>query len=230
MIYVTSDWRGCEVQRVRGLLKKANFRDNDFCFVLGGVSDGGDCGVDLLEWLMAQYNVELLLGASEKLMLMNEFLFAEDADPAQITPAQKALLARWTALGAAPTVAALKSRKAEEREYIFEYLHDAALFETVSAGGKDFVLTHSGLGGFKPDKKLSEYVEAELLFNTPALTDRYFDHAVTVFGHTPAGELDPAAEGRILRTETWIDVCAFAPGEGGPALLRLDDGAEFYAD
>ena len=223
MIYVTSDWHGCDPAEIEALFRQANFKENDFCFVLGGVTDVGEHGVALLEWLMAQYNVELILGANEHMLLMHEALF--DDDPAPLTPAGAALLKKWNDMGALPTITALKAKKAEEREYIFEYLHDAALYDTVEVRGRDYILTHSGLGGFKKDKKLGDYDAAELIWNTPKLTDRYFDHAVTVFGHTPTEDLGEAYAGKILTTDTWIDVCA-----GAPALLRLDDGKTFYAE
>ena len=222
MIYVSSDWHGCDPDEIKALFKKAGFTDNDFCFVLGGVTDRGEAGIDLLEWLMEQYNVELLRGCSEQLLLAHEYLF--DDDPPAPSPAQMALLKKWNELGALPTITALKQRKAEQREYIFEYLHDTALFETVSAGGKDFILTHSGLGNFCRDKKLSEYSETELLWNTPKLTDRYFEGVTAVFGHTPTEEFGEEYAGEILATDTWIDVCTDVP-----ALLRLDDGQVFYA-
>ncbi len=224
MIYVTSDWHGCELKTVKALFKKANFRENDFCFVLGGVTDGGEHGAALLEWLMEQYNVELILGANEQLLLQHAYLFETDAPP-QLSAAQQALLAKWTELGALPTITALKAKKAEAREYIFEFLQDAPLYETVNVRGRDYILTHSGLGNFGKTKKLSEYTPAELLWNTPEPAERYLDGVTAVFGHTPAGELDPQSEGKVLFADTWTDVYA-----GPPALLRLDDGKVFYAD
>ena len=222
MIYVTSDWHGCDLKTVKALFKKANFKESDFCFVLGNVIDKGDHGVALLEWLMEQYNIELILGAHEQLMLTNEDLFEEDASP-DLSPARRALLAKWTQLGALPTVTALKAKKAEEREYIFEFLHDAPLFETVNVKARDYILTHSGLGGFSVTKKLGDYAPEELLWNTPKLTDRYFSGVTAVFGHTPTADFGKEYAGKILKTDTWIDVCA-----GAPTLLRLDDGKEFY--
>ena len=223
MIYVTSDWHGCALKEIKALLKQANFTEQDFCFVLGGVTDGGDNGIALLEWLMEQYNIELLRGGSEQLLLAHEYLF--EADPPAPTPAQSALLKKWSEMGALPTITALKAKKAEQREYIFEYLHETALFETVSAGGKDFILTHSGLGNFQKDRRLSEYSETELLWNTPMLTDRYFDEAAVIFGHTPTDTFGAQYAGEILKTDTWTDICT-----GVPTLLRLDDGAVFYAE
>lgn len=223
MIYVSSDWHGCDLKTIKALYKKAKVSDSDFCFVLGGVTDEGDAGIELLEWLMEQYNTELLRGGNEQLLLAHEYLF--DDDPPALTPVQTALLKRWNELGALPTITALKKRNAEQREYIFEYLQDTALFETVSAGGKDFILTHSGLGNFRKDRKLGDYSEEELLWNTPQLSDRYFDEAITVFGHTPTDRFGEQYAGKILITDTWIDLCT-----GIPTLLRLDDGKAFYAE
>ena len=223
MIYVTSDWHGCDPEEIQALFKKANFKDSDFCFVLGNVTDDGEHGIELLEWLMTQYNVELIAGASECLLLTHEYLF-DDAPPAP-TPVQMALLSKWNEMGALPTITALKQKKAEERDYIFEYLREAQLFDTVEVKGRDYVLTHSGIGSFSPDKKLSDYTETELVWNVPKLTDRYFDNAVTVFGHIPTDHFGAEHAGKILKTDTWIDICT-----GVPTLLRLDDGAEFYAE
>ena len=223
MIYVTSDWHGCALEEIQALFAKADFKESDYCFVLGGVTDDGEHGIRLLEWLMEQYNVELILGANEQMLLMHEALF-DDAPPA-LSPAQKALLAKWNEMGALPTITALKTKDEEAREYIFEYLHDARLFDTVEVKGRDYVLTHSGLGSFRPDKKLSEYDASELIWNTPKLTDRYFETAVTVFGHTPTDTFGAEYAGKILQTDTWTDICA-----GVPALLRLDDGKVFYAE
>ncbi|MBQ7638663.1 MAG: metallophosphoesterase [Clostridia bacterium] len=227
MIYVTSDWHGCELKTVKSLFKKAGFTENDFCFVLGNVIDCGENGVELIEWLMEQYNVELLLGSHESMLLMCEDMFINDGAP-EMNDAQMAILKKWNEMGGMPTISALKKKKADELEYIFEYLNDAPLFETVSAGGRDFVLTHSGLGGFKKGKKLGDYAKEEILWNTPKLSDRYFDEATVVFGHVPTYEFGSEYEGKMLFTETWADV---NPGEGySPALLRLDDMKEFYAD
>ena len=224
MIYATSDWHGRDLKTVKALFKKVNFKDSDFCFVLGNVIDGGDSGVELLEWLMEQYNVELLLGSHEQLLLMNEHLFTEGASP-DLTPVQQALLAKWTQMGALPTVTALKKRKAAQREYIFEYLQDAALFETVNVNDRDYILTHSGLGHFSVTKKLGDYTPEELLWNTLKLTDRYFEDVTAVFGHTPTADFGEEYDGKVLRTDTWVDINA-----GPLTLLRLDDGKAFYAD
>lgn len=225
MIYVTSDWHGCSLKDIKDLFKKARFSDNDFCFVLGNVIDCGENGIELIEWLMEQYNVELLLGSHESMLLACEDLFVSGG-AREMNAAQREILKKWNELGGLPTIEALKKKKADAVDYIFEYLNDAPLFETVGVNDKDFVLTHSGLGGFKRDKKLSEYTKEELLWNSPELKDRYFDEAVTVFGHKPTFEFSSEYEGKILYTETWIDVNIGVSYGYEPVLLRLDDMKE----
>ena len=226
MIYVTSDWNGYPLEDIRAMFKKARFTDSDFCFVLGNAIDRGDEGVKLLDWLAAQYNIELLRGSAEQHALDCGFLFGGQTPPSEGRDA----LQRWLAEGGAPTVAALNEKKAEEKEYLLEFLEETPLYETVNAGGRDFILTHAGLGGFRPEKKLSAYAPEELLNNTPALTDRYFEDVTAVFGHTPTHVFGDGYAGKILTADTWTDVDTGASDGYAPALLRLDDGKVFYAD
>ena len=65
MIYVTSDLHGYPLELFKKLLDKSGFTDDDFLYVLGDVADRGEAGVELLLWIMAQPNVELILGNHE---------------------------------------------------------------------------------------------------------------------------------------------------------------------
>ena len=77
MIYVTSDLHGISLEKLKALLDKAGFSDNDFLFVLGDVIDRGEHGAELLRWLSLCPNAELLLGNHEAMMLSCGFLFEE---------------------------------------------------------------------------------------------------------------------------------------------------------
>lgn len=87
-----------------------------------------------------------------------------------------------------------------------------------------------GLGHFAPGKRLSEYAADDFLWNRPQITDRYFQHTVTVFGHTPTDYYGPAYAGRMLKTPTWMDIDTGAGHGGKPMLLRLEDERAFYLD
>mgnify|MGYP006922387770 CR=1 FL=1 len=49
----------------------------------------------------------------------------------------------------------------------------------------DFVLLHSGLGHFSPDKALEDYELEDFLFGRPELDTAYYPDKILVFGHTP---------------------------------------------
>lgn len=98
---------------------------------------------------------------------------------------------------------------------------------TVTAGGKDYLLVHAGLENFRPDKKLSEYTADELIWASPALSDRYFPDIHTVFGHRPTFSYGEEYRGRIIKTGTWTNIDAGAGFGEKPVLYRLDDEKEF---
>lgn len=234
MIYVTSDLHGYPLEKFMALLDSVRFGNDDFLFILGDVIDrNGDGGVSLLRWIMLQPNVELLLGNHEAMMLDCAFLFEEITDDSlnRLTAGRMDALARWLANGAEATLASLRRLNARDPDAIadiFAFLRDAPLWDTVPTEDRDFILTHAGLGNFSPGKRLSRYDDRELLWHRPSKDERYHDHIITVFGHTPTALY--GTPGRAFRTDTWIDVDTGAAGGGSPMLLRLDDMREFYAD
>lgn len=233
-IYVTSDLHGFPLEKFLGLLSQASFSDADWLYILGDVIDRhGDGGVELLTWLLAQPNAQLILGNHEAMLLSCSWLFdavtQEAAD--SLTVEQMELFYQWLSNGADSTLKALRALFRDEPEVaadLLDYLREAPLYETVSAGGQDFLLTHAGLGDFRPDKRLSAYQPEDLLWNRPSPDDRYFRNIHTVFGHTPTECFGREYCGRAFHTSTWTDIDTGAAGDGSPMLLRLDDMKEFY--
>ena len=230
MIYVTSDLHGYPLEKIKEMFGKVGFSDGDFCFVLGDVIDRGEDGIKIIKWLMSQPNIELILGNYEAMMLSCEFLFDEikEESISKLTGSKLDLYLNWEQNGARPTINALYSTRPNEIKYILEYLHEAPLYKTVSVGGKDFLLSHSGLKNFEKNKKLSEYSDDDFLWNRPKIDDRYFDDVTTVFGHTTTIIYGEMYKGKAIVTDTWIDVDAGAACGFSPMLLRLDDLKEFY--
>lgn len=230
MVYVTSDLHGYPLNKFRALLEKAGFSQNDFLYVLGDVIDRGADGIAILRRLLAQPNAQLILGNHEAMMLGCSFLFDEITEEsiANLTDEKLDSYSNWVANGGEPTLKALRKLGKEEVEYILEYLQDAPLYETVSAGGRDFLLTHSGLGSFEKCKKLPEYSAHDLLWNRPELDTEYHREITTVFGHTPTLLYGDEYAGKAIFTETWIDIDTGAACGRNPMLLRLDDLKEFY--
>lgn len=233
MIYVTSDLHGCDPELLQRLLKHANFAEDDFLFVLGDVIDRGEQGAELLLWLTQQPNVQMILGNHEAMMLSCDFLFEEVTEESldRLQKEQMLLLENWLENGAAPTITGLRRllrRDPELVQGILDYLRDAPLYERVRVGKKRYILVHGGLGGFDPGKSLDDYTPTELLWVRPELEERYFDDATVILGHTPTEYYGASNRGRMLRTDTWLDIDTGAAMGRSPMLLRLGDEKTFY--
>ena len=233
MIYATSDAHGYPLDSFLRLLESAGFCDSDSLYVLGDVIDrNGDGGVAMLRWMMSRPNVELILGNHEAMLLSCAFLFEEISEESldHLNYGQMQLLLQWMRNGSQPTINSLRALKKQNPEALndlLDYLRDAPLYAAVTAGGRDFLLVHSGLGNFSPEKKLSEYTPDELLWHRPYADEQFFPDIMTILGHTPTGYRF-GKPGKMYRTDTWIDIDTGVAG-GAPMLLRLDDLKAFYA-
>lgn len=230
MVYVTSDLHGYSLDKFRGFLDKVGFCDDDFLYILGDVIDRGPDGVKILKWLMLQPNVELLLGNHEAMLLACDFLFDEITEDSisELTGEKLSTYRTWISNGGQDTLDALLGVSNEEIQCILEYLRERPLYETVTVNNKDFVLVHSGLGGFRKDKKLSEYTPTDLLWTRPSMNTRYFDDVMIVFGHTPTICYGNECLGKIIKTDTWLNVDVGVGIGQNPALLCLDDMEQIY--
>lgn len=234
MIYAISDLHGYPLEKLKKLLEKADFGENDFLYILGDVVDrNGDGGVEILTWLLSQPNIQLILGNHEAMLLACEFLFDEITEDSisSFDSEKMEILTNYQLNGGDVTLKALSKLNKESPETvadILDYLHDAPLYEAVTAGGKDYFLVHSGIDDFEKDKKISDYPTDAFIWAWPELDDEYFDDITTVFGHTPTKYYGEEYSNKIIKTKTWIAIDMGA-GDGvtEPVLLCLDDMAEF---
>lgn len=233
MIYVISDLHGYPLANFKKLLEKAAFSDDDFLYLLGDCIDrNGDGGVEMLCWLLEQPNVQLILGNHEAMLLACSFVFEEITEETinALTAEKMGLLQQYMQNGGDVTLKALRDLRNRAPDLIadiFDYLHGAPLYEAVSAGGKDFLLLHSGIDHFEKDKRLSQYAQDDFLWTWTSLETDYYDDIITVFGHTPTLTYGEEYTGKILKTRTWIDIDVGAGFGQEPVLLRLDDLQEF---
>ena len=186
----------------------------------------------MLCWLLEQPNVQLILGNHEAMLLACSFVFEEITEETinALTAEKMGLLQQYMHNGGDVTLKALRDLRNRAPDLIadiFDYLHDAPLYEAVSAGGKDFLLLHSGIDHFEKAKKLSQYAQDDFLWTWTSLETDYFDEIITVFGHTPTLTYGEEYTGKILKTRTWIDIDVGAGFGQEPVLLRLDDFEEF---
>jgi len=154
-----SDSHGC-FDKYKEMLSLIEFTLRDTLYVLGDVIDRGPDGIKILQDMMLRPNVFPLLGNHEfTAAVCLPWLMEEVTDPslAALDETQIAALSEWIANGGGVTIRSLKELSQEEREDILEYFQEMELFAQIRAGGRDFVLLHSGLGHFSPDKALEDY-------------------------------------------------------------------------
>lgn len=229
MIYVISDLHGYPHEKFLALLDKAGFGKGDFLYILGDVVDrNGDGGVETLNWLMYQTNVQLILGNHEAMLLACSFVFDEITEDSieSLTAEKIDMLTRYQLDGGDITLKAMQKLPKETQQDILDYIRDCPLYETVNAGGKDFILVHAGLGNFDSNKQIEDYTTEELLWSWPELTDIYYKDKITVFGHTPTFSFGDEYEGKIIKTNTWIDIDVGAGFGREPVMVRLEDMEE----
>ena len=234
MVFVSSDWHGTSLEKIKNLLDKADFGEDDYLFVLGDVIDRGKYGIDLIKYIMCEPNIKLIRGNHEQMMLSCDFVLDEitDCSVNSLEMEQVKSLMVWNRNGAATTIEGLSKESPEMRKTIFEYLADTPLYDTASIDDRDFLFVH---GGLELDangnvKRFSESDEHNLLWSRPNLNTQYSTDFTTIIGHTPTCLYGEEYRGKILKTGTWINVDAGAAFGLSPALLRLDDMKEFYLD
>ena len=230
MNYVISDLHGYPHEKFLELLAGAGFGKGDYLYILGDVIDrNGDGGVATLEWLLYQENAELILGNHEGMLLASSFVFDElTEDSIDFLDDEKLdILNRYYSDGGEVTLKAMHKISKDLQQDILDYLRDAPLYQTACVDGRDFLFVHSGLGNFDPAKKISKYTATDLLWTNPKLTDKYFPDVMTIFGHTPTIYYGDEYDGKMVKTDTWIDIDVGAGYGRSPVLLRLEDMKEF---
>lgn len=233
MVYVSSDWHGWPLEKIRKLLQQAGFGEEDELYILGDVIDRGKEGAALLQWLVRQSNVTFVLGNHEQMLLSCEDFIREPTTDSLSTIDYRGLqiYQNWKRNGGIPTIDALRElaqKNPEELELILEYLHQAPMAVVTEVGEKEYILVHGGLGDFYPEKQLEDYEPNDLLWARPAMDTRYYEDATVIFGHTPTAYYGREYIGKPIFTDTWINIDVGAAGGMPPLLLRLDDMKQFY--
>lgn len=234
MIYVTSDLHGC-LEDWKSLLKKIHFHDSDTMFVLGDCVDLGPEPIGLLHDMMQYPNVFPLLGNHELRFARSVRSLSPEATMDNLADhlddGSRLAFAEWAADGGQHTLAQYLALDEEGREAILDYIGEMTLYEETEADGVSFVLTHSGIAGFDPERKLEDYPPAAFLTAEPRPGMEYFADKTVIVGHIPTFRLEGGAPGHILDDGgiIYIDCGAAHKDEGGRVgCLRLDDLEEFY--
>lgn len=230
MTYVISDLHGYPIEKLKELLEKANFSEDDRLYILGDVIDrNGDGGIGVLQWLIKQPNAELIMGNHEAMLLACDFIFENvtDAFLEDFGEKKNRLLINYLFNGGGVTLRNLAKLDVEARCKIVDYLRSCPLYKEINVNGEKYILVHAGLDNFSPDKKISDYSANELLWAEPELNDEYYDDVHTVFGHTPTYLFGEQYNGKIVKTRTWTCIDCGAASGNEPVIFCLDNKKEF---
>lgn len=227
MTYVVANLHG-SYAKFKELLKLISFKDSDIMYVLGDVVDYGEEGMELVGDLSIRYNVYPIVGDHDykAVRMLSGF---EKMIKSGETPDKKFIseMTEWAADGGQVTLDSYRTLDAEMREGILDYLSDMTLYEEVTVGGKDYILVHAGIKGYKNGIELDSLEPQAFFVEALDLTKKYFDDKTVIVGHNPTTE-DNGGDGRIFYGNGSIAIdCGEARG-GTVGCLRLEDMKEFY--
>lgn len=222
MTYVVSDLHGA-YRNFLALLKKISFSDDDVMYVLGDVVDYGEESMDLVSDLSMRANVYPVAGehdflAARMLSGFDRMLGSGTAPE----PEYIAEMTAWVNDGGQATLNGFRTLNQEQREGILDYLCDMALFEEAEVGGKNYLMVHAGIAGYREDRDLEDYCPDDF-FSEPLDADYpLIDGTTVIVGHVPT------ASGKITRGKGSIFLdCGVAFG-GKLGCLCLETGEEYY--
>lgn len=230
-VYVMSDIHG-EYDKYIAMLELIRFSDDDTLFILGDVCDRGPEPIKVLKDMSARPNVYPVLGNHELMALeVLEKLLAEITEDNYATQLDDDFfhaMATYQFNGGDVTLAKFKELPPEERIALVDYIKDFAPYEVIDVNDKTYVLVHSTLGGFAPDKPLSSYTLEELVWTRADYGKKLFDDdsIYIISGHTPTQML--SGKPKIYRSCNNIDIDCGAVFGGKLACLCLDTMQEYY--
>ena len=231
--YVIADIHG-EYNMFLELLEKIGLKPTDTLYILGDVIDRGPYPVRTLRKLMEMPNVICMAGNHEIMALeCLEFLMKEITEDSLYELDGKTLdnLATWLHNGCRTTIDEFRELDLPARREILDFIQDMSVYEEVSAGEKEYLLVHAGLGNFSVDKALEDYSLFELVWERADYNEQYFPDKYVITGHTPTQLIrENPNPGYIFRHNNHIAIdCGACFSRGRLAAICLDTGEEFYS-
>ena len=132
------------------LLEKIPLKDSDTLYILGDVVDRGPHPIKTLQKLKKMPNVICMVGNHELMALRClKLLMTADAQSVfGLDEEDRKDLWMWQYNGGLSTFEEFRELDAEEQQEIIEFMSDFLVYEEVSAGGRDYLLVHAGLGNY----------------------------------------------------------------------------------
>lgn len=233
MIYAVADIHGCYREFLE-LLEAIDFKDDDEMYILGDMMDKGPDPVKLVQDLMMRPNIYPLLGnhdyaALTVLSKFNTEITAENVDT-HLSKDDMMSYMYWLQDGGDKTAEQFTKLGSEERQDVLEYLEDCSVYEEVSVNGREYVLVHAGINGFRPEKMMGEYGLADLILHRADYDRKYFEDKFLITGHTPAFKIREDGEPMVYEKNGHIAIDCGCIYGCRLAAYRLDDGKAFYVD
>ena len=231
MVYAMSDLHGCYDLYLK-MLEKIKFSDDDTLYILGDFLDRGEDGIKIIQDVKKRKNVIPLIGNHDyTAYVVLERLYSpvpETECKSDYLSGVLALFRDWMHDGGRVTYDAFQKLSEDEQRTFFSFIENMDVYQEITVGKNDFVLTHAGLGNFDKDKPLSEYVLDDLIWARPDYGKVYFDDKYLVSGHTPTEFIEKEYSGRIYRKNNHIAIDCGAVFCGTLGCVRLNDFKEFY--
>lgn len=231
--YVISDIHG-QYDMFMELLGKIKLKETDTLYVLGDVLDRGPYPIKTLKKLMEMPNVICMAGNHELMALeCLEFLMKEITDMSIEELDEKMLdnLVTWQYNGSKSTIDEFRELDAETKRDVIDFIKEFSVYEEVTAGNKDYILVHAGLGNYLPGKDIEDYSLYELTWMRADYDVKYFEDTFVITGHTPTqaikGNPNPGSVFKY-NNHIAIDCGAYLTG-GRLAAICMDTGEEFYS-
>ena len=231
--YVISDIHG-EYDKFLELLAKIDLKKTDTLYVLGDVLDRGPHPIKTLRKLMEMPNVICMAGNHEVMALeCLTFLMKGITDLSLEELDEKMLddLVTWQYNGAKTTIDEFRKLSSGEKQDVVDFIKQLLIYEEVTAGEKDYLMVHAGLGNFTPQKDIEDYSLHDLIWMKADYGMKYYDDIYVVTGHTPTQTIEGNPNpGFIYRHNNHIAIDCGANYPGGRlAAVCLDTGEEFYS-
>lgn len=237
-IYCMSDIHG-KRDEFYEMLKKIDFKEDDYLYILGDVLDRGTDGVELFQELMEMNNVTVIKGNHEDMCYKCMTTDMRDFE-------------NWVENnGGDVTHKALMKLDKHSRHKVLGNIKYLPTYKILTVNNTKYVLVHAGL--YKTHHKtIEESIEnqySNLLWIRDLFLGESFNHfdCTIIFGHTITATIPWEIEGQypsnykenwhnyvkqsyIWKSENKICIDCGAVSGGRLACLRLDDLKEFYIE
>lgn len=233
-MYVMADIHG-QYDMFIELLEKIGLTDTDTLYVLGDILDRGPNPIKVMQKLMDMPNAVCIVGNHELMALeCLQFLMKEitDSSIGKLDEKMMSNIVTWQYNGSSTTLDEFRRLDTGSKWDIIDFIRDFSIYEEVSAGGRNYLLVHAGLGNYSPDKDVEDYSLYDLVWTRADYDRQYFDDIYVITGHTPTQTIEGNPKpGFIYRRNNHIaiDCGACFPG-GRLAAICLDTDKEYYSD